>query len=1282
MAGVIDKYAAGMFKRQEQYAQRVKGLYDIAVGKLTALAAQIPYDPDHEFSFSDNPRIADETTRIIRELYSQVYNQIKSGVEAEWNLANLSCDALITSIFGAKIKETNLGAQWFARNQKAMDAFFARKSANEGLNLSQKVWKYTGDLRTELENAISVSLGEGVSAATMSRRVRQYLREPDKLFRRVKGKDGKLHLSKAAKAYHPSRGVYRSSYKNAMRLTRTETNMAYRMADEDRWQRMDFVVGYEVKTSNNHPVPDICDDLKGKYPKGFVFKGWHPQCRCRIVPILATKGEFINLQKIAISGGDARGFVSKNHVASVPSGFTKWIKKNEKRILAAKSKPYFIRDNFIGGDIRNGLTNAVLKAGLMPKNGQLPTIKNVKIEPTASDDRKRLMEQARQAMAGIDVNDALQKRIEAAQALQNSEDGELFIKAYNRLIAGIETQKKWDALVWQGITPEQKANLKELEKALGIKKGRPMTHEQADSGMVNPLFDNPANYGKKSYKFTKSGRVVKNPEWDDQYSVNCQTCVPVYQLRRWGFNIEAMGNPKGRVWGKEILDHDFTKVWMNKKGEYGYGRRFRKTPLKEGNLYLELEAEPDGIYQIECVWKGAKSGHTWVYVKRDGKGFMYDPQSNVRYSDWDAFRKGIANHVSPKYGYSYFRIDDLRVNVDALKQMVKEAEQRKPSVQEIADKRHARRDVYGIKLAWRKRLQERLLAQVKPEWTTSKDFAHRLELLDKAVNNKQAIPTKLFERVYNEAKSGVQTMAALERRAAEMAKWQAEADNVLKFKGKYIEVDTTKLESLMKYRMHKASGEIARLEQEIAKIEQFKADVADLIPDADKWLGKFSMADIQKAYDSVKDTLAKISIKTLAEQEKQLAIEVQYVVDPNYKKPHKIYPTWEIAQNAYSAKLAEVKDKIFWNDKTKQYYELLKFKTKSTKFKDAMDNASNAIMNKSKWTIDNALYEAEQIKMKLEQAALKRAAKKAQNGAPKITEVKFSAADLTQERKDKALWFIDPSDANDYFIENARRAWPLLTKKEKYAIWNYTEGSAYCTETLRGIDGWKYYPSRKSMSVVERDIEELTNALSKTAFKDDVWIKRDEIPAFMDYRFGINLESFKADAIEIGKIDKQIDSLQRKVKTDKAFGLPTDPDVFKQIADLEAERKKYKSLEGLEGIDESFVSCGDSKDTYFGRKPVVLNIYCPKGTLGTYVEPCSNFGTLGSKGYDWDGVTKPSYTCENEIILQRGTKFRITKAEFNEAEQRWYIDIDVLEQKPKEIIGYENSGGWFAKFKQ
>ena len=40
---------------------------------------------------------------------------------------------------------------------------------------------------------------------------------------------------------------------------------------------------------------------------------------------------------------------------------------------------------------------------------------------------------------------------------------------------------------------------------------------------------------------------------------------------------------------------------------------------------------------------------------------------------------------------------------------------------------------------------------------------------------------------------------------------------------------------------------------------------------------------------------------------------------------------------------------------------------------------------------------------------------------------------------------------------------------------------------------------------------------------------------------------------------------------------------------------------------------------------------------------------------------------ENEIILQRGTKFRITKAEYTNG--KWYIDMEVLEQSPKEIKG-------------
>jgi len=64
----------------------------------------------------------------------------------------------------------------------------------------------------------------------------------------------------------------------ARSVQRAETNMAYRTSDYVRWQQMDFVVSIEIHLSNNHTLngrafSDICDELKGKYPKTFKFTG-------------------------------------------------------------------------------------------------------------------------------------------------------------------------------------------------------------------------------------------------------------------------------------------------------------------------------------------------------------------------------------------------------------------------------------------------------------------------------------------------------------------------------------------------------------------------------------------------------------------------------------------------------------------------------------------------------------------------------------------------------------------------------------------------------------------------------------------------------------------------------------------------------------------------------------------------------------------------------------------------------------------------------------------------
>ena len=124
----------------------------------------------------------------------------------------------------------------------------------------------------------------------------------------MRDEKGILRLSKAAKMYHPGRGVYRSSYKNALRLTQTEINMAYHSADHERWSQTDWIIGVRVSLSNNHtlngiPFHDICDDVKGVYPKDFKFVGWHPKCRCHATPELAKREERIAYLK----NGERRG---------------------------------------------------------------------------------------------------------------------------------------------------------------------------------------------------------------------------------------------------------------------------------------------------------------------------------------------------------------------------------------------------------------------------------------------------------------------------------------------------------------------------------------------------------------------------------------------------------------------------------------------------------------------------------------------------------------------------------------------------------------------------------------------------------------------------------------------------------------------------------------------------------------------------------------------------------------------------------------------------------------
>lgn len=331
-----------ILKRLNAYSNNVRLSYYATIRELADLYKGIEFNPDKPFSFSDYP-ISEDSMTIFQQMYSRLYGKTKDGIKSEWNNSNIENDKLVIQFLKDKA-DNKVFDKYFNQNKEALAAYSAR-IGRDGLNLSQRVWKNVSQFKEEVEMAFDVALRDGKSAAAVSRDIRKYLDEPDKLFRRVRDEHGELHLSKRAKAYHPGQGVYRSSYKNSLRLARTEINMAYREADILRWQQLDFVVGYEVKRSKTNPYNCIlCESLKGRYPKSFKFIGWHPQCYCYVVPILMTNDEYAKLQSQVLNG-EVPAVKSVNEVTELPDKFTEYIRDNKERIQNSKSTPYFIRDN-------------------------------------------------------------------------------------------------------------------------------------------------------------------------------------------------------------------------------------------------------------------------------------------------------------------------------------------------------------------------------------------------------------------------------------------------------------------------------------------------------------------------------------------------------------------------------------------------------------------------------------------------------------------------------------------------------------------------------------------------------------------------------------------------------------------------------------------------------------------------------------------------------------------------------------------------------------------------
>lgn len=570
-----------------------------------------------DFFFINHTLLNIKVDRILKDMSSQITDTIISGIEWAWDLSNTKNDSLVWSIINS-IGNTRVPysapGNWMQKNLAALEAFEERRVA--GMNLSDRVWKLTSSIKGDLELALDIGLGEGMSADRLSREVRMYLREPNRLYRRVRDEKGVLRLSKSAANYHPGRGVYRSSYKNARRLTATETNMAYRSADFSRYQELDFVLGIQIHLSNNHtclgpdgkphPFVDICDDLAGRYPAEFKFTGWHPLCRCYVTTILPSQDEMIAYLASMDENGHS-DYQFSGRVEDVPPQFKEWVAGNGDRIARAEERgtlPYFLRDN-----------EWAWKGGSAPQ----AKVSGVISDRVLTDEEKAVIKERAKA------------RHEARTPAE--------IRAI---------QDRWDERVYG---KEYVENMHRIEARLGVQRGKRMTHEEADTGRVNP------NYGKKGY------------------STNCSTCSGVYVLRRNGFDVYADRNygdntvrwlSQGETTWAKWIDG---KTSYSKAYDWMTARGLNEMSPEMWKAFFEEKTKAVGVYEISIPW-GPRNGHSTLLERTaDGKLRRIEQQWMGASEDIDHLVKQIYK-IPNRDTRGIMRVDNARFNtvyIDAVK---------------------------------------------------------------------------------------------------------------------------------------------------------------------------------------------------------------------------------------------------------------------------------------------------------------------------------------------------------------------------------------------------------------------------------------------------------------------------------------------------------------------------------------------------------------------------------------------------------------------------------------
>jgi SPP1 gp7 family putative phage head morphogenesis protein len=189
-----------------------------------------------------------------------------------------------------------------------------------------------------------------------------------------------------------------------------------------------------------------------------------------------------------------------------------------------------------------------------------------------------------------------------------------------------------------------------------IKRGKPMTHEEADSGNANPH---------------------RNEVGGED---NCQTCAVVYEARLRGYNLVAkVYNDNNRY--MERLSYDMRLAFIDpitkKHPQFTYMPE-SVHGAEDYAIFLNKQIGKNERYSLDFGWKNSKEGHVVnVWRTQNGELQITDNQTGDNYvGDLEviAYLKGLDYSLSKKNNPKLLRIDNMEFDYSFIKHIVEAAE--------------------------------------------------------------------------------------------------------------------------------------------------------------------------------------------------------------------------------------------------------------------------------------------------------------------------------------------------------------------------------------------------------------------------------------------------------------------------------------------------------------------------------------------------------------------------------------------------------------------------------